>query len=213
LAWLIGRYQDSAAWARLSVATRRPRENIFAEVCKSAGEVPSADITAKMIREGVDRRAKTPFAAMNFLKAMRGVFKWAAGAELVAADPAVSVKFIVPRTEGYHAWTDEEVSRFETKWPIGTKERLALAILLYTGLRRGDAAMLGRQHTREGIIALRTGKTGQQVTIPVLPELARIIEATPSTGNLSFIGMPRNAGTAQGRGRMTNRKERKRNGR
>jgi integrase len=54
--------------------------------------------------------------------------------------------------------------------------RLALAILLYTGLRRGDAARLGRQHVRDGVIMLRTQKTGTQVEIPIcqrLPSLPR----------------------------------------
>jgi integrase len=39
---------------------------------------------------------------------------------------------------------------------------------------------------KDGVITLRTGKTGQQVTIPVLPELARIIESTP-TGCLALV--------------------------
>lgn len=188
LAWLVARYQDTAAWARLASATKRQRENIFRDVCKSAGEVPFTDITAKMIRDGVERRARTPFSAVHFLKAMRGLFKWAAEAELIASDPAAGVKFATPRTEGYHTWTDEEIAAFETRWPVGTKERLALSILLYTGLRRGDAAMLGRQHIRGGVVTFRTEKTGQQVTIPLLPELARIIDATP-TGDLGFLGM------------------------
>lgn len=58
--------------------------------------------------------------------------------------------------------------------------------MLYSGLRRGDASQLGRQHIRDGVIHLRTEKTGTPVFIPVLPELAEVIEATPSTG-LAFI--------------------------
>ena len=54
--------------------------------------------------------------------------------------------------------------------------------LLYTGLRRGDAARLGRQHVRDGVITFRTEKTGQRVVIPILPELAEIIAAT-NTGD------------------------------
>ena len=67
-----------------------------------------------------------------------------------------------------------------------SRERLALAILLYTGLRRGDAVQLGRQHIRDGIISMRTEKTGTPVTIPLLPELAEVIAAS-KTGDLAFI--------------------------
>jgi integrase len=70
--------------------------------------------------------------------------------------------------------------------PLGTRERLAFAILLYTGRRRGDAAVLGRQHVREGVIQLSTEKTDTPLVIPILPPLAAAIEAT-KTGDLTFV--------------------------
>src|ERR1019366_8548444 len=74
LAWLIARYQDSPAWARLSEATRSQRANIFRRVCKTAGEMLYATITQKHIKAGVSDRAATPFAANDFLKAIRALF-------------------------------------------------------------------------------------------------------------------------------------------
>ena len=186
LNWLVARYRDSAAWTQLSMATRRARENIFRHVIESAGDEPFASIDRKTIAAGRDRRKETPFAANDFLKAMRGLFRWAADAGFVKSDPTEGVKGLSRKTEGFHAWTEDEVERFEARWPIGTRERLALAILLYTGLRRGNAAQLGRQHVRNGVIMLRTEKTGTQVAIPILPVLAEIIAAT-KTGDLAFI--------------------------
>ena len=136
-----------------------------------------------------DRRKATPFAAKAFLKTMRGLFRWALDAGFVAADPTEGVKVAAPRTDGFHCWTEEEIEKFEARWPIGTRERLALSILLFTGLRRGDAAALGRQHVRDGVIMLRTGKTSTPVEIPVLPDLAEVIAAS-RTGDLTFIARP-----------------------
>ena len=187
LQWLIDRYHDSGAWAHLSAATRRQRENIFKQVCKTAGDAPFASITTKTILEGRDRRRQTPFAANDFLKAMRGLFRWAFDAQHVAIDPtAGAARCKVPRTDGYRVWSEEEIERFEAYWPIGTRERLALAILLYTGLRRGDAVRLGRQHVADGLIKIRTEKCDVQIIIPILPELAEIIAAA-RTGDLAFI--------------------------
>jgi len=186
LAWLIGRYRDSTAWAKLSSATKKQRENIFLHVIKTAGEAPYRAVTAKTIGAGLDRRRATPFAANNFLKTMRGLFRWALTAGFVAEDPTKDIQGAAVQTEGFQVWTEEEIERFEARWPVGARERLALAMLLYTGLRRGDAARLGRQHVRDGVIAIRTEKTGIQVVIPVLPELAEIIAAT-KTGDLAFI--------------------------
>jgi integrase len=69
---------------------------------------------------------------------------------------------------------------------IGTRERLALAVFLYTGLRRGDVARLGRRHVRNGVISLRTEKTKTIVTIPIIPELQAVIDQSP-TGDLVFV--------------------------
>lgn len=90
------------------------------------------------------------------------------------------------RRTGHHVWTDEECAAFERRWARGTRERLAFDLLLYTGLRRGDAVRLGRPHVRSGIATIRTEKIGEMVTIPVLPPLLESIDAGP-VGELTFI--------------------------
>jgi len=186
LGWLIARYEDSSAWERLSAATKRERAYTYKAIVGRAGDAVLAEITPKTIQQGVEDRVKTPFAANNFLKAVRSLFQWAKNAQHIAIDPTQGVKGFPSKTKGIHCWTEEEITRFEDFWPVGSRERLALAILLYTGLRRGDAAVLGRQHIRGGVITLRTEKLSMQVTIPILPELAKIINASP-TGDLAFI--------------------------
>ena len=186
LAWLIDRYRASAAWSQLSPATRKQRENFFVHIIKSAGNTPANRIEKRHLVEARDRRASTPGAANNFLKTLRALFSWAVESDLLDADPAKDVKRIKIKTEGFYAWTEDDLRAFEARWPVGTRERLAMALLLYTGLRRGDAARVGRQHVREGVILLRTEKTGAPVSIPILPELQAVIDASP-TGTLAFV--------------------------
>jgi integrase len=59
-------------------------------------------------------------------------------------------------------------------------------VLLYTGLRRGDAVRIGRQHVRNGVATLKTAKTNTEVSIPILPVLDEALRAGP-TGDLAFI--------------------------
>jgi len=87
---------------------------------------------------------------------------------------------------GFPAWTEDDVDRYEARWPLGTKERVWLGVLLYTGLRRGDAVRVGCQHIRDGVVTLRTEKTGIIVTVPLLPALDEILRAGPC-GDLAFI--------------------------
>jgi len=189
LRWLLDRYKESSAWAKLSVATRNQRSNIFKGVLEKAGDTPYADITRKHIIDGRERRKATPSQARHFVVAMRGLFLWAIEAEKCTVDPTEGVKSPRPKTNGHHTWTPDECDTFEEKYAVGTRERLAYDIFLYTGLRRGDAAKLGRQHVRSGIITLRTQKNGEVVIVPILPPLAKSIEAAP-TGEMTYLVGP-----------------------
>ena len=191
LAWLIDRYRETAAWQQeLSAATRRQRENIFLHVIAKAGDVPASAVTAEKIAAARNERAvKTPAQARNFLDAMRGLFRWAHEARLVRTDPTAGVKN--PKRKagaGFAPWTEDDVAAYERRWPIGTRQRVWLDVLLYTGLRRGDAVRLGRQHVRDGMATLQTEKSQGTVTVnlPILAVLADTLAAGPC-GDLTFI--------------------------
>jgi hypothetical protein len=94
-------------------------------------------------------------------------------------------------TDGFHSWTLDEVSQHQARHPIGTKARLALALLLFTGVRRDDLVCLGRQ--REGWLAVHSAQNAVQAykrarpsEKPVMAILTRIIEASP-TGDLTYL--------------------------
>ena len=189
LAWLIARYRETSAWTDLSMATRRQRENIFKHVMDKAGTEQFTAVTRKAITAARDRRAPTPAQARNFLDAVRGLYRWALEAGMVAADPTAGVSNPKRRKgPGFPIWTEDEVDRYQKHWPVGTKERVWFDVLLYTGLRRGDAVQLGRQHVSAGTATIRTEKSGGEipVTIPILPVLQTTIDAGP-TGELAFI--------------------------
>lgn len=204
-------YRKSSAWKSLKNATQRQRANIMTHVLAENGSKPFAKIRAEHIADGRERRAATPSQANNFLNTMRALFAWAVEAKLTSTNPASEVKTLRrPKTEGFLAWDMADVEKFRAHWPIGTRERLALEILLTTGLRRGDAAQLGKQHFRrvalsddDGNTVIRDeiemrpqkseGKTNVVLTIPVAPELSVAMEAT-KTGDLTLIA------TASGKG-------------
>ena len=189
LEWLIERYREVDAWKSLAPATRKQREAILRHVIKAAGKEPFNQISQKIIAAGRDRRGNTPAQARHFVITMKGLFGWATDAGFIKTDPAANVKLPKERkTQGFPVWTEADIARYEAHWPLSTKERVWLAVLLYTGLRRGDAVRLGRQHVRAGIASIRTEKSQGdiEVAIPILPELQSILAAGP-TGELAFI--------------------------
>jgi integrase len=190
LAWLIERYRETSDWLNgFSKATRRQRDNIFRQVIETAGNVPVAQVTKPAIISGRERRAQTPAQARHFLDAMRGLFKWAVGAGLAKSDPTTGVESPARKKGGgFIPWTEEHVAAYEARWPLGTRQRVWLDILVYTGLRRGDAVRFGRQHVRDGVGQLKTEKSGGAITVtlPILPVLAETLAAGPC-GDLTFI--------------------------
>lgn len=183
-AWLL--YKQSASWQSKSDATRRQRENIMKHVLASAGSEPLSNIDNGAISDGVDRRAKTPSQAKNFAQTMRQFFAWLKKSKIITENPCDGLELPKrPKTGGFKEWSDDDILRYEARWPIGTRERVMLDVYVYTGLRRGDAAIVGKQHVRNGVISLQTEKTGEWVHIPLLEVLKRTLDAGP-TGDLSF---------------------------
>ena len=184
LEWLVEAYKRSAHWANLKPSTRRMRDNILKRVVTEAGKVPFKAIGRKHINEGVDRRL--PHAGNTFRKVMSQMFAWAVSVDLVPLNPVEGATRHRIKSAGFRVWTVEEVERFHAKWPTGTRERLAMDLALFTGLRRSDLVVVGRQHVRNGVITITTEKTGAVVHVPVFPMLQASIDAAP-TGDLAFL--------------------------
>jgi integrase len=190
LAWLWARYRETGRWINgFSPSTKKMRENIMKHVLEQSGDKPYALITSAHIIEGRERRVKTPAQARNFLDVMRGLFGWATEAGHIKVNPTVGVAS-PPRKKGpgFKPWTEADVEAYYRRWPLGTHERVWLDVLLYSGLRRGDAVRYGKQNVRNGIGKIRLEKSGEQieVTLPVLPVLAETLAVGPC-GDLTFI--------------------------
>jgi Phage integrase family len=185
LEWLWMLYRQSPAWTGLSLATRRQRENIMRPVLKTGGKEPLSRINKNAIIKGRDKRmGGAGTQAKHFVTTMRGMFQWAINQpeRLAREDPTAGISFKRSKDGkkgGFPVWLDHEITKYETRWPRGTRERVLFDIYQFTGLRRGDATVVGKQHVRDGVISLHTEKTGMLVTIPILPELQETLDAGP----------------------------------
>src|SRR5262245_6138080 len=128
----------------------------------------------------INAKAGQPGAALNFLVALRGLMRHAINVGLRADDPTVGVRGPKFKSAGFYSWSEEDIAAFEAKHPIGSRARLALALLLYTAQRRADVIKLGRQHIRDGLLHIRQSKTGKPLAIPIHPALRTVLDATPS---------------------------------
>lgn len=198
LRWLCERYFVSAAYKRLDPSTRAKRRAILDAICLDMfsadtpmhGEKPFALMKPRHVRRIRDAKAETPEAANGRIKALRILFAFAIEEDLAEQNPAKEVPRFRTGSTGFHTWTPEEVSRYEATHPIGTKARLALALLLFTGVRKSDVTRLGRQHARDGVHTFTQHKNRnrkiKRLSLPILPELQTVIDAS-ATGDLTYL--------------------------
>lgn len=173
-------YFNSAAFQAQAPDTRRTGRNILERFRAEHGENRVALLQRSHIDRMVAAKAGTPSAARNFLNTIRALMGHCIIEGMRTDDPTQGVKRVPIKTAGYRTWTEGDIEAFEAKHPVGSRARLALTLMLYTVQRRSDVVRLGRQHVRDGLLHLRQQKTRAELVIPVHPELAAVLEATPS---------------------------------
>ena len=198
--WLCTKYfSECADYKRLDPRTRRVRrlilESTFDEpiapgAARCFRDMPLSKMTADAVEVLRDRKLQFPEAANGRVKAIRQVFKFGVRKKAASFNPARDVPYIRTGSTGYHTWTIEEVRQFEERHAIGTKARLALALLVFTGQRRSDIVRFGKQHARAGKLAFTQHKGRNQkpkkLVLPILPALQSVIDASPC-GELTFL--------------------------
>lgn len=133
------------------------------------------------------RKRGGQFAAESARKQIHSLFAYAVKIEWRSDNPMAHIAFRAPKTPGFHSWTEPEITQYRSIWPLGTKQRLALELMLWTGKRRSDAVRLGPQHVSGGLLAGRDQKTGKAWQLPIARQLQQAIDAMPSSNHLCFI--------------------------
>lgn len=193
-AWLAHRYFGSTEFLKLDAKSRRTRQSII-ESCMAEhlnsdrtdkiGSVPVAHLKPMHVKFLRDKKAGLPGAANNRLKYLSSMFAWAIEENKMSqANPARDVKPFRYASDGFHTWSVDEIAQFETRWTIGTKPRLAMALMRYLGVRRGDMVKLGPANLRDGVVTYVPSKTSylrmEAVHKPVLPPLGEVLAQVTS---------------------------------
>lgn len=184
------------ALTRVSQVTyRRLLENFLTD----HGAKLVTDLEPRHLLGILDARSGTPAQANALLNVLRLMLQFAFERGMRRDNPARDVKRLRYSKKPYASWSEADIAAFEKRWPLGTRARLALALLLYTGQRRGDVIRMGPQHVRDGCVEVVQGKTGTRLAIPIHANLRAAISAHAG-GHLAFLvtqaGEPFASGTA-----------------
>jgi integrase len=175
-------------------ALRRPK---LESVSRLVGNLPLAKMDDGWVRRWLEQ-SSTPSAKRTRFLTLKAFTRWALDQKMIAIDPCAAIKVsIATAGDGHHTWTDQQIEKYRAHFPIGTRARLALELLLAMAARRGDGIRLGRRHlvvNEDGKTCLRfvqqknRKRKPMTVQIPVPSELAAAIEACPSPPeSLTFL--------------------------
>jgi integrase len=184
---LITLYYQTAAFTRLSDATRQTYRGILDRFRGEYGELPVARLEEQHIMAILDKKAATPAAANNLRRMLRAIMKLAKKRKMIADNPMIEIEPIRYKVKGFKDWSDDEIGLFADHFPIGTRERLALELMLCAAPRRSDIVRLGPRHVSYGRLIYTQKKTGAEINIPLLPQLEAAIAAMPSLSDRDFF--------------------------
>jgi integrase len=128
-----------------------------------------------------------PAAAQRLRKQLRRLFEHAVRLGMLRTNPVELTARVKYKTAGFHTWTEGEIAQFRERHPLGTKARLALEVLVWTGQRRGDAHRFGPSHVRGGRINYEMEKGGKELWLPMAPQLRSAIDAMPAVGVQAYL--------------------------
>jgi enterobacteria phage integrase len=182
---LINEYYGSRPFLNLKPSSRQIYRYVLEPLAKVHGH-RTALITHKQASKLIAEIGATKPGMANLTKSvLQKMMKYAIKANWRDDNPIIGIE---PFKRGtHHTWNEGELKTFETRWPLGTRQRLAYAMLLYTGQRVGDVAKMNRADIVDGELHVIQQKTGSELYLPIVIELEHAMKAYPAKG-LSLIG-------------------------
>lgn len=178
-------YYRTPGFLAMKPQTQHVYKRVLAHFLTDHGHRDARQMKRSHVMSILADRAATPAAANNLLKKVKGLMRHALDLEWRTDDPTLGVKRY---EEGeFHTWTEQELAQFEARWALGTAERTAYALHLYTGQRRSDVHVM-RWPDADGVLRFTQVKTGMHMEIPVHPKLREALAAWPRKGDIIITG-------------------------
>lgn len=189
---LISSYYQSPAFLKGSDTRQRISRGILEAFRAEYGKDLVANCKAihveaflmdKKRKRVIDKRVVGgPEAARALHKQLKRLFRHAIKLEWISVNPAEQADSAGGKRGTRHTWTEAEIARYRQHHKLGTKARLALEIILWTGQRRGDACALGPQHIKGNRIVWTAAKGQKEMALPLAPQLRNAIAQMPTVG-------------------------------
>jgi integrase len=157
---LIAAYYGWTEFTNLKPSSKSLYRYALEPLREKHGHRPLATMTRENLIAVIEKIGERAPGMANLTRAvLQKMLKCALERNEIRENPLA--KKVTPyKTGTHHTWTDAELEQFEARWPLGTRQRLAYALLFYTGQRGGDVVRMSRKDISEGRIRIVQEKTG-----------------------------------------------------
>ncbi len=184
---LVARFYQSVPFRKAGPSWQKTMRQVIEPFREEAGDQMVAHFKARHINVALARRMEQKIvegrkiggtaAAERLREVLLRLFDFAVSEELIDTNPVKLAHKIEHKGKGFYAWTEADIAKFRAHWPLGTKARLAIELMLWTGSRRGNAHKMAPPMA--GKFKAVAVKTGKEIDMPVAPALQAAIDAMP----------------------------------
>jgi integrase len=191
IAWAVAEYLGSVDFAKRPPSVQQKHRRHLERFRVEHGDRTIAGLDIERV-ERLQMRFITvtgggKAAGNQWLDAIRDLMAYAVRKKMIAVSPAADVKKFARQGE-HRTWTVGEVEQFRAQYPVGTKARLALELMVTLALRRSDVTRVGPHQIRNGVLNYVQHKNARNkpiaLSVPIPTDLMLIIEATRRAAKL-----------------------------
>ncbi len=143
-------------------------------------------ITAEDLRVFAASWGYAPSTARAELERLRQFFRYCVENEWITRNPASAVKPPRERAKPKEPFTKDEMTAILSA--ADPQARAFCLVMRYSGLRVGDVARLAKDRIdSEGLLTLRTQKTGAVVSVPLPPHVLKALAECPHASKENFF--------------------------
>lgn len=184
MAMLIMRYKLSDEFSMLAQSTQKNYTRLLGKVLTDHGDKDVRTLKPKNVRHIRDA-VERPAAANRYISLLSVLMALACEMDWIERNPCADIKRRKYIKKSHYSWTDNDIATFLDHYPSGTRERLAMLLLLDTAQRSSDVCRMGRQHLNGNTLSVRQGKTKADLTLYLDP--ATMHEISLHSGQMTFI--------------------------
>ncbi len=178
------RYFASANYLNLSRSSRINYKRVIDGFCEEHGHRLVAECRREHIDKIIGKMVAKPGAAIVLLKRIRTLVKYAVALGWIEHDPTLGARSF--RSREIHTWTEAELEKYEARWLVGSKQRLAYALLLYTAQRGSDVRRMVWPDIAGDCIRVAQQKVAHEerdesLVIPLHLELRKVLAVAERT--------------------------------